>query len=62
LRKEEINKMKKFWAFIKDEEGLELSEYAVMGTLIVIGMVAAITALNTAIDGGLRAIAAAITG
>ena len=47
--------------FIRDEEGLETSEYAVMGTLIVIGLVAAITALNSAVDGGLRAIATAIT-
>ena len=49
------------WNFIKEEDGLELSEYAIMGALIVIGLVAAITALNAAIDGGFRAIAAEIT-
>lgn len=42
--------MKKIWAFIKDEDGLELSEYAVMGALIIIGLIAAITALGGQIE------------
>jgi len=41
--------------FIRDEEGLELSEYAVAGSLIVLGAVAAFTLLGeniaTVIDG-----------
>ncbi|WP_417529688.1 Flp family type IVb pilin [Marinobacter lipolyticus] len=32
--------------FIRDEEGLELSEYAVAGSLIVLGAVAAFTLLG----------------
>lgn len=32
--------------FIRDEEGLELSEYAVAGSLIVLGTVAAFTLLG----------------
>ncbi len=35
--------------FIRDEEGLELSEYAVAGSLIVLGTVAAFTALGDTI-------------
>ncbi len=35
--------------FIKDEQGLETVEYAVMTALVVAAMVAAITALSNAI-------------
>ena len=38
--------MKKIWDFIKDEDGLELSEYAVMGALIIVGLSGAIIALG----------------
>jgi Flp pilus assembly pilin Flp len=38
--------MKKIWDFIKDEEGLETPEYAVMGALIIVGLVAAVVALR----------------
>ena len=38
--------MEKIWKFIKDEDGLELSEYAVVGALILLGAVAAITRLG----------------
>jgi pilus assembly protein Flp/PilA len=41
--------MNKIWKFIKDEDGLELTEYAVIGALIVIAVVVAITALSTQI-------------
>ena len=41
--------MKKIWDFIKDEDGLELSEYAVMGALVILGLAVIITALGTAI-------------
>jgi len=36
--------MKKIWNFLKDEDGLEMTEYAVMGALIlVVGGAAAVT-------------------
>jgi pilus assembly protein Flp/PilA len=42
--------MKKIWKFIKDEEGLELVEYAVMGALIVLGVIATILILGGQIN------------
>ena len=42
-------KVKKLIAFIKDEDGLELSEYAVMGSLIVVALVGIIGTLGTTI-------------
>ena len=42
--------MKKIWTFIKDEDGLELSEYAVMVFLIVTVVVGTIIALGERID------------
>ena len=41
--------MEKIWKFIKDEEGLETPEYAVMGALVVVGLVAAVIALRGSI-------------
>jgi len=41
--------MKKIWKFIKDEEGLETPEYAVMGALIVVGLVATVILLRGSI-------------
>ena len=38
--------MNKIWKFIKDEEGLETPEYAVMGALIVVGLVATVILLR----------------
>ena len=43
--------MKKIVKFFKDEDGLELSEYAVMGSLIIIALVTVITGLAGAISG-----------
>ncbi|RBP34029.1 pilus assembly protein Flp/PilA [Marinobacter pelagius] len=40
------NFKEKVVAFLRDEEGLELSEYAVAGALIVLGAVAAFTLLG----------------
>ena len=40
--------------FIKDEEGLTMVEYAIAGSLVTAGAVAAFTDLGTAIDGGIR--------
>ncbi len=56
------NFMSKVSQFLRDEEGLELSEYAVAGSLIVIGTVAAFTALSGGITGAINNITAVITG
>ena len=42
-------KVKKLIAFFKEEDGLELSEYAVMGALIILGIVTIIGLLGDAI-------------
>jgi Flp pilus assembly pilin Flp len=42
--------MKKLIAFFKDEDGLETSEYAVMGALIILLVTAAISGLSGAIS------------
>ena len=41
--------MQFLWNFLKDEEGLELVEYAVMLALIVAGLFVLITALGDAV-------------
>ena len=41
--------MKKLIDFIKDENGLETSEYAVMGALIILALLAAVQGLSGAI-------------
>ena len=43
--------MKKIWNFLKEEDGLELSEYAVMAALIVVGTAVIIGTLGTTITG-----------
>ncbi|WP_419661476.1 Flp pilus assembly protein, pilin [Desulfosarcina variabilis str. Montpellier] len=53
--------MKKLIAFFKEEDGLELTEYAVMGALIVTLLIAAITGLSTAIQGEFGRLAGVIT-
>lgn len=55
------NVMSKLSRFVRDEEGLELSEYAVAGSLIVLGVVAAFQLLGGNIDTAIRAIAGKIT-
>jgi len=55
------NFKEKVVAFIRDEEGLELSEYAVAGSLIVLGAVAAFTTLGENIRDGVNLIASKIT-
>ena len=42
--------MQKIMNFIKDEDGLELSEYAVMGGLIILGVVLTVGLLAGEID------------
>ena len=44
--------------FLRDETGLELSEYAVAAALVAIAVVGAFTALGTAIDGKIRGLSA----
>ena len=41
--------MEKIVKFFKDEDGLELSEYAIMGALIILGLTTLIGALGTEI-------------
>lgn len=48
--------------FLRDEEGLELSEYAVAGSLIVLGTVAAFQALGGDITTAIDSISAAVRG
>jgi pilus assembly protein Flp/PilA len=43
--------MEKIVKFFRDEDGLELSEYAIMGALIIIGLTGLIVALATGIGG-----------
>lgn len=54
------NFKEKVVAFLRDEEGLELSEYAVAGGLIVIGTVAAFTLLGDKIRDAINFIAGQI--
>jgi pilus assembly protein Flp/PilA len=54
--------MKKIWKFIKDEDGLELVEYAVMGALIVLGVVATILLLGGQINTRFNQLYTAIGG
>ncbi len=51
------NLMKRFW---KDEQGLELSEYAVMAALILAAVFAAIVLLRNAIANRFNATANAV--
>jgi Flp pilus assembly pilin Flp len=53
--------MDKIWRFIKDEDGLELSEYAVIGGIVIGAGVAVYLLLGTAIQGAMTTITAAIT-
>jgi pilus assembly protein Flp/PilA len=48
--------------FLRDETGLELSEYAVAAALVAIGVVAAFTSLGTAIGRRIDTLAATING
>jgi pilus assembly protein Flp/PilA len=47
--------------FLRDETGLELSEYAVAAALVAIAVVAAFTALGTAISGKINSLASTIS-
>ena len=54
--------MEKFWKFIKDEDGLETAEYAVMGALVLLVVVAAIWALRDSISNAFYAVSQTIDG
>ncbi|MEP6921524.1 MAG: Flp family type IVb pilin [bacterium] len=49
-------------SFLRDEAGLELSEYAVAAALVAMACVVAFTALGTAIGAKLNTLAATING
>ena len=53
---------KELLAFLRDEEGLTMVEYAVAGALISAAAVAAFTGLGQAVIDKITAITAAITG
>lgn len=61
INEEKKKKMEKIIRFFKDEDGLELSEYAVMGFLIIVTIVGAVTALRARIAAVFAAIVAALT-
>jgi pilus assembly protein Flp/PilA len=48
--------------FLKDETGLELSEYAVAAALIAVALITAFTNLGSAIKGKINALIAALGG
>jgi pilus assembly protein Flp/PilA len=48
--------------FLREERGLELSEYAVAAALVAVAVVAAFTALGTAIGSRLNTLAATVNG
>jgi Flp pilus assembly pilin Flp len=52
--------MEKIKRFLKEEEGLEMSEYALMGALICVAAVTAIGLLSGAINGAFGRITSAI--
>lgn len=54
--------MKKIWSFIKDEQGLETVEYAIMGAMISAAVVIAITALSPALVTRFTALLNAVNG
>ncbi len=47
--------------FLKDETGLELSEYAVAAALIIVGLITAFTGLGGAIGNKINALKTTIT-
>jgi pilus assembly protein Flp/PilA len=48
--------------FLRDETGLELSEYAVAAALVVAGVVVAFTTLGNSITKGIQSLANTING
>ena len=55
--------MRKFvLAFLRDEDGLTMVEYAVAGSLVTLAAVAAFTTLGTNVTARITALAAAVGG
>ena len=55
--------MRKFvLAFLRDEDGLTMVEYAVAGSLVTLAAVAAFTTLGTNVSARITALAAAVGG
>ncbi|MGA8707756.1 MAG: Flp family type IVb pilin [Steroidobacteraceae bacterium] len=55
--------MRKFvLAFLRDEEGLTMVEYAVAGSLVTLAAVGAFTTLGTNVTAKITALAAAVGG
>lgn len=54
-------KMEKIIKFLREEDGMELSEYAVVGGILLVGAVAIITTWGGQINATYTAIVAAIT-
>lgn len=52
--------MKKLIAFLKDEDGLETVEYAIILGLIVAGTITLITALGTWVNGAFTTVNTAV--
>jgi len=48
--------------FAKEEDGLTSVEYAVAGALVVAGLIGAFTALGTAVEARINALAGVING
>jgi pilus assembly protein Flp/PilA len=53
--------MKSIWKFLKDEDGLELTEYAVIGALIVLATIAIIVTLGQQITSAFTRLSGALT-
>jgi Flp pilus assembly pilin Flp len=47
LQNERSRKMKKFWTFLKREEGTEVAEWAVVLALVIVAAIAGVTLLGT---------------
>ena len=52
-----VEMMKSFW---KEEEGLTMVEYALIGALVVVGAIGAFSTLGTAVNGKATSLANAI--
>ena len=54
--------MKKIWAFLKNEEGIESAEYAVLAAVIVLIIIAGAALLGTQINTTYKSVADKIPG
>lgn len=52
-------KMKKIWSFIKEEDGLETVEWAIIAALVVVGLVTTIATLGTHVKSAFTNLASA---